>query len=75
MRSIERVYQKISEKNPFWSSYVCFFMAIENRNFTPEIIARWFNKLVDKDDYSSADKKAILSFLYHATKPAEDDEK
>ena len=75
MKSIERRFNNIQQKNPYWSSYVCFFSAIERQNFTKQTIARWFNKLVEKDDYSSSDKKAILTQLYAHSNPPEDNQK
>ncbi len=75
MRSIERRFKNIEAKNPYWSSYVCFFMAIEKQNFSQQMIARWFNKLVDKDDYSSKEKKAVLAHLYDCSNPSEDNQK
>lgn len=75
MKSIERKFKKIQERNPYWSSYVCFFFTVKGRNFSRQTIARWFNKLVEKDDYSSSDKKSILADLYIHTKPPEDNQK
>ena len=64
MKSIERRFNKIQKKNPYYSSIVCFNLAVEKQGFSKPTIARWFNKLVDKDDYSSSDKKDIFEFLY-----------
>ena len=72
MRSIERRFKKFTKRNPYWSSYVCFFSAVQGQNFSKQAIARWFNKLVDKDDYCSKEKRAILTHIYTHTKPAED---
>lgn len=60
MKSLERKFNNIIKKNPYWSSYVCFSAAIKNQNFSEQTIRRWFNKLVDKDDYEKKDKGTIL---------------
>lgn len=71
MKSIERRFKKISYKNPYWSTSVCFALAIVKQNFNEKIISRNFNKLVDKEDYASDDKKAILVFLQNLSKTPE----
>lgn len=63
MKSIERDFKRISEGNPYWSSYVCFVEAIRGRKYNKRIIIRWFNKLVDKDDYDKEEKNDIIADL------------
>ncbi len=75
MKSIARRFKKISEKNPYWSDNTCFAVAITGQNFSRQTIAKWFNKLVDKNDYGKNDKKAITAFLERLTKWLEDDQK
>lgn len=75
MRSIERRFKNVWRKHPDWSADVCLFHAIENQNFSKQTIARWFNKLVPEEDYSSREKKCILQNKYRANKPPEDDKK
>lgn len=43
-------------------------MAISGQNFSKEIITRWFNILVIKDDYSAKDKSEIIDQLVKLTK-------
>ena len=57
MKSIERRFKNIEEKNPFWSSYICFAEAIQGQRFSKQTVHRWFQKLVDKDDYAKKKKK------------------
>jgi hypothetical protein len=73
MKSIERRFNNIVEKCPYWSSYICFAEAIKRQGFSRQTIHRWFNKLVDKNDYVKNEKKAILAHLDVLTKHAEDD--
>ncbi len=63
MKSLERRFKNIREKNKNWSSYLCFVNAIKEQRFSKQIIHRWFNKLVDKDDYAQNEKRAILADL------------
>lgn len=68
MRSIQAKYRQLKGKNPSWSSAVWFLEAVRNQNFSEDVIRRWFNRLVDKDDYSKKQKKDILQNAYRATK-------
>ena len=63
MKSLERRFNNISTKNPYLSSYLCFVVAVRDQNFSKKIIAFWFNKLVEKDDYSKQDKKELIGQL------------
>lgn len=64
MKSVKINFNKMVAKNPGWSTYTCFASAIKGKNFSKETLRKWFNKLVNKEDYLSGDKKAILSSLY-----------
>lgn len=63
MKSLEKRFTKIVEKNPKLSSYTCFAEAIKGQKFSEQVIHRWFNKLVDTGDYAKKEKKAVLAFL------------
>ena len=71
MRSIERVFNKVRKENPYLSDYICFAEAMEGRKFSRQTIARYFNKLVDKDDYDSKDKKELLQQLFELSQGSE----
>ena len=51
-----------------YSSYVCFARAIRDQNFSYEMISKWFNILVDKDDYVKNERKGIVKYLYDLSK-------
>jgi len=74
MRSLEKRFHNISEKNPYWSSCTCFIRAVIGQRFSKQTIHRWFNKLVDKDDYAHEDKRALLAQIEKITKPNEDNQ-
>ena len=63
MKSLQRRFINISERNPLWSSYACFCEAIKGQKFSQKILSYWFGKLVEKDDYDRSDKKDIISHL------------
>ena len=63
MKSIERRFNNITEKKPFWSSFICFAEAVKGQRFTRPILHRWFQKLVQKDDYAQSDKRTLLRHL------------
>jgi len=63
MKSIERRFNNITEKKPFWSSFICFAEAVKEQCFTKPILHRWFQKLVQKDDYAPSDKRTLLRHL------------
>ena len=63
MRSLERRSNNIAKKNPSWSSYICFAEAIKRQSFSKQTTHRWFQKLVDRNDYARSEKKEILAYL------------
>jgi len=76
MKALKINFDKITILNPHWSSLACFATTIWGRNFGKQTITRWFNKLVEIDDYDRKDKKEILVFLFdlsHSPKTLEDD--
>lgn len=75
MRSIQRRFNKISTRSPELGSYICLARAIINHKFSRQMIGRWFQKLVDKDDYSKNEKKGLLSHLENLSNLAEDNKK
>ena len=64
MKAIERRFNRISSDNPGWSSFICFEETVRGQGFTHAIIRKWFNRLVDKDDYDKCDKKTLLREIY-----------
>jgi hypothetical protein len=68
MRSLKGVFNKVREKNPFWSDYICFAEAVRGKKFSRKTIFRHFNSLVDRNDYAKGEKKKILKFLLELSK-------
>ena len=69
MKSLERRFNNITEKKPFWSSFICFAEAVKGQRFTKPILHRWFQKLVQKDDYAQSDKRTLLRHLDFLSNP------
>lgn len=69
MKSIEKRFNRIAERNPLWSTYMCFASAIDNQGFKRKAIYEWFNNLVDKDDYCKTEKYEVLAFLVRLSNP------
>jgi len=67
MRSLQARFNQTYKKYPSWSTYTCFAEAITSQRFSRSIIHRWFQKLVDKDDYARNEKRAILEHLENLT--------
>jgi len=58
-------FQTISEKKPSWSSWTCFCEAIKNKkSISDKTIKKYFDALVDKNDYEESSKKTLLNYLY-----------
>lgn len=74
MRSLERRFNDLEKKRTAISSLLNFAGAITERNFSDGIIRRWFNQLVDREDYDKKDKRIILEFLFLLSS-TEDDRK
>lgn len=75
MKSIEKRFQMISKKNPYWSTNSCFVETVRGQNFSEQTVCRWFNKLVEKDDYDKKDKKQVLAFHQTVNKESVDNKK
>ncbi len=74
MRSIQRRFETLQQKNGDLSTYTNFAKAVKQQNFSKNIIARWFNKLVEKDDYNKKDKKKLIQDLWELSKGREESE-
>lgn len=63
MKSLKRRFKNISDRNPEWSSYICFAEAIKGQHFSKNTIRRWFSCLVENDDYNKSEKRVVMSHL------------
>ena len=65
MKSLKRRFDQNTKRNPFWSSYTCFAIAIRNQKFIKKTINYWFKRLVEGVDYQKAEKTTIVNYLYN----------
>lgn len=63
MRSIERRFILEQESNPLSSTFINFVKSVKGQGFSRDKMSRWFNKLVDKDDYEKNERKMLLDWL------------
>jgi len=58
-------FQEISRLNPAWSSWICFCEAIKRRgNLSKRTVKKYFEKLVEKEDYAVSEKRQLIDYLY-----------
>jgi hypothetical protein len=63
MKFPEKQFDNIVEKNPLWSSYICFAEAIKGHKIGTRTMHHFFRKLVDKEDYLGANLEKLFPFL------------
>ena len=73
MRSIKKRVEAMKAKMPNGSSYLQFARAVTDRKFSRPVIARWFARMVEKDDYDRATRKAIIDHLVKISNPPEEE--
>lgn len=71
MRSIKRRFDNFRQKNPNLSTYISFAKTVRGQRFSRYAISKWFNKLVDKDDYSPKDRNQLVRELTKLTEERE----
>lgn len=72
MKSIERRFENMTKKYRDQSSFLCFGKAIKSQRFSRDMIKRWFNKLVDKNDYNPKEKRMLFEHFELLTNSPED---
>lgn len=72
MRSIRRRFEEEIERDPFHSSFMCFGAAVRHQSFSRKKIRYWFDRLVDKDDYSPCDANVLVGNLYRFSNEPEE---
>ena len=67
MKSIEKRFQDLQRRRPGCSSIINFAGAIKSGKFASRVVSHWFNRLVEKDDFSEVDRRTILENLNELT--------
>ncbi len=62
MKSLQYNFKKAQKGNPFLSTLIQFSIAVRHQNYTSKKIVEWFNRLVDKNDYTSSNKKEVIQY-------------
>lgn len=62
MRSVEARFNIMTKKFPFHSSFICYGREVRGQKFSRTMVAKYFRRLVDKDDY---DRKDIMRLTDH----------
>ena len=63
MRSIERRFNIEMDKSPQYSTFVNFCHAVQHQQFSKQVIIKWFNELVDPEDYDKSIKKELIEHV------------
>lgn len=75
MRSIERRFLDLQQERPFHSSLLNLGAAVKGQNFSEGMVRRWFNKLVEKDDYEGSNKREVIAHLTGLSNSTEESRK
>uniref|UniRef100_A0A6H1ZML0 Uncharacterized protein n=1 Tax=viral metagenome TaxID=1070528 RepID=A0A6H1ZML0_9ZZZZ len=62
MKTFEEKFNEVKDDENK-TSYICFAEAIKGQKMKPSGIRKWFNKVVDKDDYFEDEKDEVLKYL------------
>lgn len=74
MRSIERKYKKIKNKNQGLGAYPCLALSVKHKRFSRKSILKAFNELVPEDEYSVDETKGLVDYLDYLTNLPEEGE-
>ncbi len=62
-------FGNIEQRNPDWSTWTCFCEAIKGKkSLSRKVIRKYFNLLVDPEDYDAEEKSNLLDFLCQRAK-------
>ena len=60
----KQLFHEVQRKNPYWGSWTCFCEVIKGKkNMSARVVRRYFNLLVDKEDYEIEDRAEIIKHL------------
>ena len=71
MASLESRFRAIQREYPFHSSLINFGRAIKGQNLSQRRLFYYFDRFVERDDYSKEDKKEVR-FLYCQKTPTQE---
>ena len=57
-------FEETKRLNPYWSDHTCFAETVWNRRFlSSKTIKKYFDILVDKDEYAQDEKSQVIKHL------------
>lgn len=62
MNTIKKEFEKLKKQHPYLSSINIFFRTIKGTKLKGVPVARLFNNLVDKEDYSEEDYETLIDY-------------
>ena len=60
---IKKRFESIQKKNPLYSSYTSFALAVSNAVISQMRLIELFDELVEKGDYAKRDRETVLEHL------------
>jgi hypothetical protein len=63
MRSVGALCQRVTKREPGYSSYECLAHAVRGRGFSRKTLGVALKNFVDKDDFDPKDKRELLDHL------------
>ena len=69
MKDVQKRFDKYQKKRPNVSTFVNFAAAAKGTRLKHDTLRRWFNKLVEKEDYEGVSKFDILRCLDALSNP------
>lgn len=72
MKSLERRFKNIADRNPMKSSYICFAEAVKGQKFSRKTIMFWFKEMLNLVDYDKSDKRILIQNLVDLSNYSED---
>jgi len=67
MRSIERSYQKVKNRNPNLGVYPCLAQVVRYKKYSRKSLIKAFNEIMPGDEYVEDEKKELVDYLGNQT--------
>ncbi len=73
MKSLNARFFLIGKNLPErYSSYIRFARTVKDQKFSYRVVSKYFDILVDKDDYIENERKSIVGYLHKLSNMAEE---
>jgi len=68
MRFPIQLFYQLQKDNPHWSDWTCFQKTIEGLEINRRQLRKYFNNLVDKEEYLLEEKNDLMDFIMSTKK-------